>query len=148
MRIRSVPSLIFLALLLPVIATDARAQKNLVANIPFDFTVCREQLPSGKYRVQSITSASGAMLLVKSDDNRSAEIVCTHDMQSSKQVDQGKLIFNRYGERYFLSEIWFPGERTGNQLVKTELEEALVREPAPQKKRERVTIKVTEVKPK
>lgn len=148
MRIRSFPCLVMLVLLLPLMAADASAQKNLVVNIPFDFTVCREQLPAGKYKVQSITSASGAVLLVKSDDNRSAEIVCTHDMQSSTQVDQGKLIFNRYGEQYFLSEIWFPGERTGNQLVKTEREEALLRERAPQKKREKVTIKITEVKPK
>lgn len=148
MRIGSFPSLIMLALLLPLMAADASAQRNLVANIPFDFTVCREQLPAGKYRVESITSASGAVLLVKSDDNRTAEIICTHGMQSSKQVDQGKLIFNRYGEQYFLSEIWFAGERTGNQLVKTEREEALLGERAPQRKREKVTIKITEAKPK
>jgi len=136
-----------LALLLPLTAAHAGAQATLAVNIPFDFTVCREQLPAGKYKVRPISSASANVLLVRSEDNRAAEIACTNSIQSTKPVANGKLTFNRYGDQYFLSEMWFPGERVGNQLVKSEREEAVLRELTPPKKRERVTIKITEVKP-
>jgi hypothetical protein len=68
-------------------------------------------------------------------------------VQATKRVVNGKLIFNRYGGQYFLSEMWFPGARIGNQLVKSEKEEALIKEMIPGKKREKVTITITEVKP-
>jgi hypothetical protein len=147
MRIRSFLCVIMLALLLPLMAAEAGAQTNLVVNIPFDFTVCREQLPAGKYRVQPITSATGHVLLVKGEDNRSAEIVCTHAVQGAKRPDKGKLIFNRYGVQYFLSEMWFPGEITGNQLMKSEKEEALLKELPSRRKREKVTVTISEEKP-
>lgn len=70
-----------------------------------------------------------------------------HDVQSDKAAKKGELIFNRYGDQYFLSELWLPGERIGNQLVKSEKEEALLKELTPRKKREKVTVKVIEVKP-
>lgn len=146
---KTFPFLIMLALLLPLMATHVVAQKSheLVANIPFDFTVCREQLPAGKYKVRPISGANPKVVLVASEDNRSVEIVCTRDVKGQKPAATGKLIFNRYGNQYFLSELWLQGDLTGNQLVKTEQEEALLREVTGVKKREKVTVKVTEAKP-
>ncbi|HLE63076.1 MAG TPA: hypothetical protein VI750_08060 [Pyrinomonadaceae bacterium] len=122
MNRKTFPFVIMLGVLLPLTVTYVNAQTSheLVANIPFSFTVCREQLPAGKYKVRPITSASTNLLLVRNEDNRSAEIVCTQDIHSTRLVSPGKLIFNRYGDQYFLSELWFPGEKTGNQLVKSE----------------------------
>jgi len=39
---------------------------------------------------------------------------------------EGKLIFHRYGDRYFLSQMWMPGNPTGRELPpsKAELETA------------------------
>ena len=136
--------LVILGLLMPVVvAADAVSQTNheLVANIPFNFTVCKEQMPAGKYKVLPISSTNPRILLLRSEDNRSGEILCTQDIQSSKKTTNGKLIFNRYGDRYFLSELWFQGAKTGSQIVKTDEEQAL------RKKREKITIKITELKP-
>ncbi|HKY26764.1 MAG TPA: hypothetical protein VJM12_02335 [Pyrinomonadaceae bacterium] len=148
MKVRNVFCVIMLAAAAALMAAQVRGQKSqlLVADVPFDFTVCQKQLPAGKYRVQPITSASANVLLVRSDDGSVAEIICTHDIASPKPVSQGKLVFNRYGDQYFLAEMWFPGASTGNQLVKSEAEEVLAREVAP-RKREKVTIKITEAKP-
>lgn len=146
MRIRSFPCLIMLALLLALMAADAGAQTTLVVDIPFDFTVCRQQLPAGRYRVRPFTSASANAVLVRREDNRAAEIVCTQTVLTPDRPDRGKLIFNRYGDQYFLSEMWFRGEITGNQLLKSETEEGLVKE-LPRKKRERVIVKISEEQP-
>jgi hypothetical protein len=74
-------------------------------------------------------------------------MICTHDVQSKKPSTTGKLIFIRYGNQYFLTELWVRGETTGRQLAKTEEEEALFREAIGRKKREKVTVKVIEWKP-
>ncbi|MDQ3665320.1 MAG: hypothetical protein M3410_01765 [Acidobacteriota bacterium] len=38
---------------------------------------------------------------------------------------QAKLVFRRYGQRYFLSEVWTPGQLTGWQLLKSGEERAI-----------------------
>ena len=128
---------------MPVMAQN----RELTAEIPFDFTICTQQLPAGKYKVVPMTSATTNLLLVHSEDNRSAEIACTHDIRGNKPVSAGKLIFNRYGSQYFLAELWFPGEISGHEIYKSDREEALIKELAPKLKRGKVTIRVTEVKP-
>ena len=139
---------ITLSVLLPVMATRVVAQnRELVADIPFNFTVCSQQMPAGKYKVRPMTSASTNVLLVRSEDGQFAEITCTHDLRSSKAASEGKLVFNRYGNQHFLTELWFQGEMTGNQVFKSEREEALIRELPPETKRGRVTVTVTEAKP-
>lgn len=134
--------------LLALMTIPVKAQnRELIAEIPFNFTVCTRQLPAGKYKVLPMTSATTNLLLVRSEDNRSAEIACTHDIRGNKQVSTGKLIFNRYGNQYFLAELWFPGEITGHEIYKSDREEAVIRELAPKLKRGKVTIRVTGAKP-
>lgn len=147
MRIRCVPCVMTLAALLPLLAAQASAQTThqLVAEIPFDFTVCQKQLPAGKYTVRPISRANPSVLLVHGDKNLS-EIICTQDVRGDRAAAEGSLIFNRYGDQRFLSELWFPGEKVGSRVVKSEREEALIRE-LPARKREKVTVKITEAKP-
>jgi hypothetical protein len=134
-----------LGALLPV--TVAAQDRQFVADIPFNFTIRSQQLPAGKYKVQPITSATTNLLLVRSDDGQFAEITWTRGVQSSKRASEGKLIFNRYGNQYFLAEFWFAGEMTGNEVLKSDMEEALINEFAPKRERGKVTIRVTETKP-
>jgi hypothetical protein len=132
-----------------MLATNVVAQtsQELEANIPFSFTVCHEQLPAGKYKVRPVTSTNPRMVLIATENNRPIEMICTHDVQGKKPSTTGKLIFNRYGNQYFLSELWVQGETTGRQLGKTEQEEALFREARATRKREKVTVRVIEIKP-
>jgi hypothetical protein len=74
-------------------------------------------------------------------------MICTHDVRSKKASATGKLIFNQYGDQFFLSELWVQGETTGRQLAKTEEEEALLKQAKPGRKREKVTVRVIEIKP-
>lgn len=147
---KTLPFVIALIVLLPLMATRAGAQTNqeLVANVPFDFTVCQERLPAGEYKVRPVSSANPRVLLVSSRDDRSVIMVCTRDVKGQKPAATGKLIFNRYGDQYFLSEMWLPGEITGIEVAKSDQEAALLKELTGAKKRGKVTIKVTEVKPK
>jgi hypothetical protein len=147
MQIRNLLCTIMLVLLTPLMVNSVRAQTTLVADIPFAFTACHEQLPGGKYKVERLSGTNSNLLLVRGEDSRSSEIICTRDVQATRRSGTAKLIFNRYGDQYFLSEIWLAGRIIGNELVKSEREEALIKELPARKKRERVTIRITEAKP-
>ena len=85
-------------------------------------------------------------MLVRSDESRSVIMACGHEVQVPEQTTTGKLILNKYGERYFLSAVWLQSERAGTELFQSETERALLRE-VKERRKEKVTIKVTETKP-
>ena len=103
---------------LMVPATQAQSIM-LKANIPFDFVVGEKRLPSGEYHVKSLNPV---LTQIESKDARSTAIVLTTGMQAAKISDVGKLVFNRYGDQYFLSKIWVPSSDTGRQLPKSRFE--------------------------
>jgi hypothetical protein len=91
----------------------------LKADIPFDFLVGDKRLPSGQYHVKSLNPV---LTQIESKDARSTAIVLTTGMQAAKISDVGKLVFNRYGDQYFLSKIWAPSSNSGRELPKSHLE--------------------------
>ena len=103
---------------LMVPATQAQSIM-LKANIPFDFVVGEKRLPSGQYHVKSLNPV---LTQIQGNDAHSTAIVLTTGMQAAKISDVGKLIFNRYGDQYFLSKIWVPSSDMGRQLPKSRFE--------------------------
>ena len=91
----------------------------LKADIPFNFVVGDTQLPSGEYHVKQLRPG---VIQVQDKVTRSSAIVMTTGVQAGKTSDVGKLVFNRYGDNYFLSRIWEPSSITGRQLPKSRLE--------------------------
>ncbi|HLH06041.1 MAG TPA: hypothetical protein VKW78_02260 [Terriglobales bacterium] len=81
----------------------AQSEANLRADVPFNFTVAKGTLPAGECRVAVITNV--------------ARVICG-DEQSAivgapAQIEPGtpKLVFHKYGDRYFLSEVWTSSKR-------------------------------------
>jgi len=107
---------LFAGLMVP--ATQAQSIM-LKANIPFDFVVGDKQLHSGEYHVKQINPG---VTLIQSKDAGSSAMVLTTAVQARKAPDVGKLVFNRYGDQYFLSKIWAPSSDTGRELRKSRLE--------------------------
>jgi hypothetical protein len=82
-------------------AGNLSAQEHLVkANIPFDFTVNNNVLPAGTY---TISSLSPSAVQVRNVNGHVAEmsLVQNDDKRSKTPV----LVFQRYGNQYFLHEI-------------------------------------------
>jgi hypothetical protein len=78
-----------------------------------------KQLPAGEYQVKSLHQAA---LQIQSKDTRSTAIALTTAMQATKISNTGKLVFNRYGDQYFLSKIWAASSDSGRELPKSRLE--------------------------
>ena len=69
-------------------------------------------------------------LLLQSRDANASIMVNINAAETLKSADKTKLVFNQYGNRYFLSQIWVAGETRGHQLPKTSREKEMARDVA------------------
>lgn len=106
-------------------AQTSRVQK---ANIPFSFTVADQTFPAGEYIVERVNPSSDkAALAIKSADGRMNRIVLTIPVQAGRTQENARLVFNHYGDHYFLAEVWTPADNTGMALPQSRSERSLAR---------------------
>lgn len=96
----------------------AQAQNAIAVNVPFDFVAGGKALPAGEYSVRPSSTGNTLILIDRKDASVSALII-THAVVSLDTQTESKLVFNRYGDRYFLSQVWSEGNSQGRQLMKT-----------------------------
>src|SRR5271170_6782011 len=83
-------------------AGSLQAQSHEVrANVPFDFTVGGKHLPAGNY---SFVSDRNDTIVVRNYDARIEVLSMTFDTEKPA-ANYSRLVFNKYGDQYFLSEI-------------------------------------------
>ena len=107
-----------------VAAQVAQADEPMLVNIPFAFVAGNVTLPAGEYRVQKLDRNSGVLLINRSKPS-AAVMVVTHAAQAKELQTESKLIFNQYGNRYFLSQVWTAGSIRGRQLLKSPQEKEI-----------------------
>jgi hypothetical protein len=101
---------------------------KLRAKIPFDFVVANQKLPPGKYSIgRAIQNSGDSVLLISSVNGRLHAIRWSTPVESRSVKSKGKLVFNRYGDQYFLSQVWPAGASTGRQLYKSRSEREIRR---------------------
>jgi len=121
-------TMIAMLVLVGSMAVAAKAQTSgrtqLIANIPFEFTVGSKNLPAGEYTVSQINPASDhAVLQLRSKDGSTSVMVQMNNM-IGKARESAKLIFNRYGNQYFFAQAWVDGDSSGLEAPKSRVERA------------------------
>jgi len=119
--------IVVLALATAVASANAQSSNKVVADIPFEFSVGYKTLPAGEYAVKTITSAGNA-LMIQSADGKTSALRLSEETERMKNQTHARLVFHRYGERYFLAEVWNGIDKTGRQLLKSQEESAIERE--------------------
>ena len=121
-------SLVFTAIAVIAISVGgslyAQSSQRLHADIPFEFVASNVRFPAGTYDVVPMQPGK---VLIRSADFRNAGIVSAIPTQTGKTSSETKLVFNRYGNRYFLSQIWTVGDDTGRELSKSRAEREMAR---------------------
>ena len=117
--------IVTLALATAVISANAQSANSskVVANVPFEFSVGYKSMPAGEYSVQTIPSASDG-LMIQSTDGKISALRLSDATETSKDKPKARLVFHRYGERYFLAEVWNGADNTGRQLRQSQEERA------------------------
>jgi hypothetical protein len=114
---------VFMALgsfiLLGAISAHAQGFGRLRASLPFTFTVGSTTLPPGEYDLSYDDAEDPGVLTVRSRDGRQGALVLTEAADSPGALHQGRLVFEREGDRYVLTEIFSPGETVGVEILGT-----------------------------
>lgn len=125
MRKRSFATLGILALLA---AFSAFGQEKLLVDIPFEFHVANVVLPAGQYNVDPSGRNIHNLLSLDCYACGTQAIALTFPVGGGTSVPtEGRLVFNKYGETYFLSEVWTPGNAYGRALSESKTERELAR---------------------
>ena len=115
-----------LSLLLVLGVASVSAQSKRTLNIPFSFNVGHNTLPAGEYVVEPRNDSQNVWLLTTRDG--SARVVfTTFSARDNKTQEQVKLVFHKYDNEYFLSQVWTPGNNSGSELRKPLAERQLER---------------------
>jgi len=115
-------TLLILALVALPGLVNAQSRHVIKADVPFAFVVNGKTMPAGECTIE--TRGDGTPYLWISSGNQGLFAI-PHRSDSLKPSDETKLVFNRYGDRYFLSEISREGESRGYQLPAGKLEREL-----------------------
>ena len=111
------------AMVTAVVSVNAQTMKSK-ANIPFEFVVGDQNLPAGTYSLGAITS-SGEVLRIRGVGSEGSAVRLTS--QAKGTAGHSKLVFHRYGERYFLAQVWTTND-DGRELSTSRQEQAIQKE--------------------
>jgi hypothetical protein len=107
---------LFQAVVALMLAAPAVAQQShYTIRVPFPFHVDARLLPAGEYRIDIV--APGAVQIHGVDHIANATLGAHRVNQSSQAPHNAELVFHRYGQQYFLSQVWFAGGDEGYGLT-------------------------------
>ena len=141
MQIQTWKKLIMLSVLGVVTSVSAHAQagKQFTVTIPFNFYVAGKTLPAGQYHVGRSTEDSEGLVL-RGTDGRTGVFVLTRGIQTAEVQQQSRLVFRRYGDQYFLGEVWISARSNGRELPNSRKERLTKQESAKRSNPEKVVV--------
>ena len=106
-------------------AGAASAQSTLTFEVPFDFQVGKTEMTAGKYEM---TRMNFGRYLLRNTDTKNSSIVF-FDISTGKinRSSDEKIVFNRYGETYFLRSLYDKPGENGHELTESKSEKELRR---------------------
>jgi len=96
------------ALVLALVVNVAFAESKSKANVPFAFSVEQNSMAAGEY---SITISDRVMTLRNDSTNATVAVIAQHEESAKPQST--RLVFHKYGDSYFLAEVWSATGKAG-----------------------------------
>jgi hypothetical protein len=111
-----VPAVLGLLFLTATVGISASGQEtNIKVEIPFNFIVAGRTLPAGEYTVGK--APRPGRLLIQSIDGRRSIVAFATLTQSKVDREEAGLVFNQYGEEYFVSQALLRGTSAHTFIV-------------------------------
>lgn len=98
------------------------------ADIPFSFFLRDKTFSAGKYTIRrsSATDNSEFTLAIMSDSAHSKTIVFeTNGTTANETPKNSNIVFDKFGDKYFLSKVFVAGDPNGNEIQKSKMEKDL-----------------------
>ena len=104
-----------LLLVLSSASVQAQSNRNSI-NIPFNFNVGHKTFPAGEYTVEPTRKDSQNVWLLENKNRHKSVVFNTIPVWARVTQEQTKLVFNRYDDQYFLSQICTAGDNSSREL--------------------------------
>jgi|HubBroStandDraft_4_1064222.scaffolds.fasta_scaffold81472_3 hypothetical protein len=107
--------------------TKANAQiiGDMEANIPFQFHVGNTKLPPGKYVIHVLDDSDLTIMEISSADGSTSALFQVQAAQASSAPAKSELIFNKYGDHYFLAQLFDEGNPSGSTVEQSRYEKRI-----------------------
>jgi hypothetical protein len=116
---------VIVALTVPMFAQHAELMK---IDVPFNFIVENQRMPEGSYTIQPNQNGT---LLIRSVDGKFTSTVLSLPAPLATTATESQVVFYRYGDHYFLAQLWMQGQNTGREVLKGRAESELARKGMP-----------------
>jgi hypothetical protein len=109
---------------LTIFAGKAHAQivGDLDVDIPFQFHAGNTKLPAGKYRIHMLDNTDLTVMEITSADGSTSALFQVQESDANSAPAKSELIFNKYGNRYFLAKLFDEGNPSGSRVVESRYE--------------------------
>jgi hypothetical protein len=105
---RTLITICFFFTALALIAQTTPSQRLMKVSVPFTFSVEGHSLPAGVYAIFTVTPERS--IRIASTDGKYSAIVNTLPNYASLPAENSRLVFHRYGNEYFLTQVWTAGQ--------------------------------------
>jgi hypothetical protein len=100
----------------------AQAINSIKVDVPFNFTSGSSEFPAGKYTIEQVSGRGTSAITIRSENGKAIGMLICSSAQTLSPKDVTSVVFNRYGDHYFLSQIWTAGETTGIEIPRSSME--------------------------
>jgi hypothetical protein len=120
---------LFIALVFALTMYPGKAQAQIVGNlevdIPFQFHVGNVKLPPGKYNIHVLDNSDLTVMEITRADGSSSALFEVRDAETKSAPGKSELVFNKYGNRYFLEKLFDESNPSGSAVVKSGYEKRI-----------------------
>ena len=115
-------ALMLLAAALLISVPMVQAQSQIKADVPFAFSVDKQSMSAGNYEIDYLNAN---VLVLRDLDTKQAQLLMkSHDVQAAN-IRNAHLVFHKYGDQYFLSQIWKGNSNMGIELATSRREKEI-----------------------
>ena len=95
---------------------------ELEVNIPFQFYAGSTKLPAGNYVVHMLDQSDLRIMEISSANGSTSALFEVEDAEANPAPRKSELIFNKYGDRYFLAKVVDEGNPDGSRVPESQYE--------------------------
>ena len=117
---------LFVALVFALTIRPAKAHAQIIGelevNVPFQFYAGNAKLPAGKYVLHMMDNSDLKIMEISNADGSTSALFEVEDAESNSEPRKSELIFDKYGNRYFLARIFDEGNPDGSKVPESQYE--------------------------
>jgi hypothetical protein len=124
-QLMSVMMVFGLFLTIGISKANAQIVGGIEANVPFAFHAGNAKFPAGKYNLRMLDGLDLTVMEISSADGRHTAVFQVREGQAKTDPAKTELIFNKYGDQYFLSQVFDAGNKDGSDVVESHYEKLM-----------------------